>query len=193
MPIKRGLVGASLGRRGIVLTALVASAACASSEFSTTGPQDQGNYTASVVAGADTTRLSGNAIISTTQNSSGLTYLVFYLWTGTPGGMAYDVFWLQRENLTIPTPGVYTIDDVGANLAAADDFVALYAFADSAAAAATFHSVVGTITVDASAFEEVSGSFEFVAAFDENSYHSGTVADTVRVVGTFRAAPGTIY
>jgi hypothetical protein len=144
-----------------------------------------------VIFAGDTAQLSGNAVFSTSQNSDGLVYLVFYLWTGNPGGASYNVFWFQRENLDLPAAGSYTIAEVAADSTGLDDFEALYAFADTAAA--TFHSVTGTFTVAAATFDEVTGAFEFTGAFDENSYHTGTVADTVQVSGTFTAAAGTIY
>ncbi len=190
-----GSAAGGVGRWGVGLASLaisVAYTACASSSYSSTEPTERGDYSATVIMATDTLQLSGNAIYSTTQNTAGQILFVFYLWTGDVNGTIYNVVWFQRENLEIPEPGSYAIADVGAGAIPLDDFSALYAFAD-AAAAATFHSVEGTLTIDTSEFQEIAGAFELIGAFDENSHHSGTVGDTVQVNGTFRAAPGTIY
>ncbi len=195
MITSRGSTTGRVGRWGIGLASLAISAthtACASSSYSTTEPTERGEYSATVIMAADTLQLSGNAIYSTTQNNVGQTFFVFYLWTGDVNGNIYNVVWFQRENLEVPGVGSYVIADVGGGSIPLDDFFALYAFADTAAAA-TFHSVEGTLTIDTSAFEGIVGAFELVGAFAEDSYHSGTVADTVQVHGTFTAEPGTIY
>jgi len=168
-------------------------AACSESSFSSTRPDDQGNYSASVVDGDSTIELSGNAVFGTTQNSAGMTLNVLYLWTGDPGGAVYNVIWLQRRNLEFLEPGDYNIGDVedGGN-PPVDDFVGLYAFAH-ATAAATFHSVIGTLTIITAETLELTGSFELTGAFVEDAHHSGVVGDTVQVSGTFRAVAGTIY
>jgi hypothetical protein len=166
--------------------------ACSSSSFSSTQPEDQGNYSASVVDGDETTQLSGNAIFGTTQSSSGVSLNVLYLWTGEPGGDSYNVIWFQRQNLDLLEPGDYPIVDVDEENPPGDDFLALYAFAD-ATAAATFHSVTGTVTISTAESIELTGTFELVGAFVEDAYHAGVVGDTVQVSGTFRAVPGTIY
>ncbi|KPJ93510.1 MAG: hypothetical protein AMS18_05585 [Gemmatimonas sp. SG8_17] len=191
-----GSAAGRVGRWGFGLALLAISAAhtaCASSSFSSTEPTERGDYSATVAFATDTLQLSGNAIYSTTQNNVGQIYFVFYLWTGDVNGTIYNVVWFQRENLDVPGPGSYTIADVGGGAIPLDDFFALYAFADAAGAAATFHSVTGTLTIDTSEFQEITGAFELIGAFDEDSYHSGTVGDSVQVNGTFRAEPGTIY
>lgn len=190
--------GSAAGRAGrwwVPFFSLAISAAytgCASSSFSSTEPTERGDYSAMVIMATDTLQLSGSAIYSTTQNTSGQTFFVFYLWTGDVNSASYNVVWFQRENLDVPEPGSYSIVDVDAVPAALDDFFALYAFADEAAAA-TFHSVEGTLTIDTSELQEITGAFELIGAFDEDSYHSGTVGDSVQVNGTFTAPPGTIY
>jgi hypothetical protein len=192
----------SIGRTGLAahrwtgrLAALAipaVCAACSESSFSSTRPDDQGNYSASVVDGDSTIQLSGNAVFGTTRNSAGMSLNVLYLWTGDPGGNVYNVIWLQRQNLELLEPGDYNIGDVDEDNPPIDDFVALYAFAD-ATAAATFHSVTGTLTIITAETLELTGSFELVGAFVEDAYHSGVVGDTVQVSGTFRAVAGTIY
>lgn len=192
----------SIGRAGRTahrwrggLAALAISAvytACSESSFSSTRPDDQGNYSASVLDGDSTIQLFGNAVFGTTQNSAGMTLNVLYLWTGDPGGTAYNVIWLQRRNLDFLEPGDYTIDDVDEGNPPIDEFVALYAFAH-ATAAATFHSVTGTLTIITAQPLELTGSFELVGAFVEDAYHAGVVGDTVQVSGTFRAVAGTIF
>ncbi len=169
----------------------VSFAACSSVTHETTEPEDQGEYSASIVAGDNTLQLSGKAVFGTTQNSSGLALNALYLWTGEPGGVTYNVIWFQRQNLETLEPGDYAIVDVDPGIPPLDDFLSLYAYAD-ATSAATFHSVSGTLTISSYAIE-LTGTFEFVAAFAEEQYHSGVVADTVLVSGSFRAVPGTIY
>jgi hypothetical protein len=168
--------------------------ACSESSFTSTLPEDQGDYTASIVVDEEnTTQLAGNAIFGTTTNTSGISLNVLYLWTGNPDGNVYDVIWLQRRNLELLEPGDYVIGDVDENDPPADDFVGLYAFAEATGTAATFHSVTGTLTISTAETLELTGTLELVGAFVEDAYHSGVVGDTVQVSGTFRAVAGTIY
>ena len=113
------------------------------------------------------------------------------MWAGDPGGATHRVIWFQRQNLETLDPGEYAIVGVDPSIPPLDDFLSLYAYA-GAASAATFHSVSGTLTVSSYVIE-LTGTFEFIAAFVEDQYHSGVVADTVLVSGSFRAVPGTIY
>lgn len=175
-------------------TILAAYTACSSSEFTSTVPEDQGSYSASVVYDGDTVRLSGQAVFGTTETTEGVILNVVYLWTGDPDGNAYDVIWFQRRDLDLLVPGDYTIADVeGDDLPPASDFLALYAFADDVSFAGTFHSVTGILTIVDDADLELTGTFEVTGALALDQYHAGAVADTVEVSGTFRAVPGTIY
>ncbi|UCG87788.1 MAG: hypothetical protein JSW71_04375 [Gemmatimonadota bacterium] len=180
-------------RRGVALATLAVPAVCDAcvSSHSSTQPEDQGNYTASLVDGDQITQLTGNAIYGTTQNSSGIILNVLYLWSGEPGGDSYNVIWFQRQNLALLEPGDYPIADIEEGDLPQDDFVALYAFADSTAAA-TFYSVTGTLTISTAETLELTGTFEITGSFVEQAFHSGVVGDTVQVSGTFRAVPGTI-
>jgi len=186
----------ALGWAGVfaVLASPAVHTACSESSFSSTLPEDQGDYTASIVVdGENNIQLSGNAVFGTTTNTSGISLNVLYLWTGNPDGNVYDVIWLQRRNLELLEPGDYVIGDVDGSDPPADDFVGLYAFADADGTAATFHSVTGTLTISTAGSLELTGTVELIGAFVEEAYHSGVVGDTVQVSGTFRAVAGTIY
>lgn len=175
-----------------VATVPIAFAACSSSEFSTTDPEDQGNYSASVIAGTDTLELSGRAVFGTTQSSLDFPVNAVYLLTGDPPTPPYDVIWFQRRNLDLLEPGDYTIADVeGNDLPPDSDFLALYAFADDEAWA-TFHSVTGILTITTAEGLELTGTFEITGALALDESYAGAVPDTVLVSGTFRAVPGSI-
>ena len=155
-------------------------------------PEDRGFYNAQVSGEGIGATISGNAVFGTVENTSGVIEWTLFLWRGDHFTIfnQFNVITLFRENLDRPEPGTYALNDVASDSLTADDFVAAYALS-FAAAYGVFFTGSGTLTVETSTAEEISGSFQLTGVLDE-SLSIDIVAPTATVTGTFRAVPGTI-
>ena len=117
---------------------------------------------------------------------------VLFLWRGELLYYTYqfDVLDLFRVSMSLPDPGIYDMVSHSDSTRADDEFTGRYVFS-FAISYGVFHVESGTLTIDASSDEEISGSFEMTAVLDEAN-SSDVRADTAMVSGTFRAVPGVI-
>ncbi len=166
-------------------------AACSSIEVTTPPPpEDQGSYNAVVSGGDLNVSLTGNAIFGVQTNLDGINEFVLFLSTGQVPSSTFDVITMFREETTLPEPDTYTIYDTEQGAPLPEDFLAAYVFSDQTSFGA-FLTGSGTLTIQASSDEEITGTFEFVGVLDENSA-LGVFTDSVSVSGSFEAVPGII-
>ncbi len=155
------------------------------------GPEDRGTFNAQVSGEGIGATISGNAVFGTAVNS-GVTEWTLFLWRGDAFTIfnQFNIISMFRENLERPEAGSYALNDVASGTVTADDFVAAYALSFGAAYG-VFFTGSGTLTVETSTAEEITGSFQLSGALDE-SRSLDIAAPTATVTGTFRAVPGPI-
>ncbi len=187
---RRMVVGWKSSWTGAVSIALVMGfAACASIETTIAPlPPNQGSYSASIVGGDLGANLTGNAMFGYQTNSSGITEFVIFLWSGNVPGTNFDIVTLFRENLDLPLPGTYVIENADGG-GQQEGFLAAYVFSGATAFGA-FLSVSGTLTIAVSSTDSIEGTFDFAGSLDPASI--GVNTDSVTVSGSFTAVPGQI-
>ena len=181
------------GVRVGVLLAIVGQIACGETE-NTTEPilEDKGDLTL-LVSGDDISHtLTGKAVFGTARTSSGADEWVLFLWRGDQlrYQSQFDVLDMFRASLDRPEPGTYTMAAFSDGARADQEFAGRYIFSFGISYG-VFHVESGTLTIETSSDQEISGSFEMTAVIDER-FSTEVSADTAMVSGTFRAAPGVI-
>lgn len=181
------------GLRIAALLAIAGQVACAEPEV-TTEPvaDDKGDLTLLITGDDISHTINGKAVFGTASGSNGHTEWVLFLWRGDMLYYTYqfDVLDLFRDDLYVPEPGTYDMAAHSEGEPSDEDFAGRYVFS-FAISYGVFHVESGTLTIDASSDQEISGSFEMMALRDEAN-SSEVRADTAFVTGTFRAVPGVI-
>ena len=181
------------GVKVAVLLAIVGQMACGETE---TGPEprseDKGDLTL-LVSGEDISHtLNGKAVFGTAAVGGGRLEWVLFLWRGDRLQFTsqFDVLDLFRASLDRPEPGTYTMAAYSDSVTADEEFAGRYIFSFGISYG-VFHVESGTLTIEASSDQEISGSFEMMALLDAGNSNE-VMADTATVRGTFRAVPGEI-
>ena len=174
--------------RSAVTAAVAVAVACGGNG---TAPPDQGSFQATV-SGDLSLSLSGTALFGT--EGADFEGFGIALTSGQVGQNNSDLVLIARDNTARPVAGTYDILEIAGVSCpdcTADDFTSIYWRQLTAVDVAFLTSVSGTLTIDESAAEQVSGSFTFTASALVSSGDLESV-DSVMVQGTFRAVPGTI-
>jgi len=167
--------------------------ACGGTETTTEPePDDRGDLTL-LVGGDDIAHtLTGNAVFGTASGEGGRTEWVLFLWRGERLYYTYqfDVVDLFRTSLERPGTGTYDVAPFSGGVPAEDEFAGRYVFS-FVVSYGVFNVESGTLTIDNSSDEEISGSFELTAVLDE-AQSTEVSAVTATLSGTFRAVSGEI-
>ncbi len=169
-------------RLALTVMAVAMVAACGGEP---TAPRPQGSFQASVT-GDLSLSLSGEAVFGTQEESG----FIIAMERGNVGGSNADLVMIGRDSPDRPAPGTYDIVDAACGSCTAEDFSGLYLHQLTVLDLGLYLSGSGTLIIDTSTDDRVTGSFSFTAtAF----ILSGDVtAEDVALEGTFAAVPGTI-
>jgi len=170
---------------GLAVCAVAAAVAACGGE--TSAPPDQGSFQATV-SGDLSLNLSGTAVFGT--QGPDFEGFGIALVSGVVGQNNSDYILMARDNTARPAAGEYEIVDVNCTGCTADDFSAVYLHQLTLFDIGVYTSLSGTLTIESSSAEQMTGSFTLTAtAF----VISGDVtAEDVSLQGTFRAVPGAI-
>jgi hypothetical protein len=164
--------------------AVAAVAACSGSS---TDPPDQGSFQATV-SGDLSLSLTGTAQFGTEgQDFEGFGIALV---SGQVGQNNSDFVMIARDNTTRPAAGEYEIVDVNCTDCTADDFSGIYLHQVTLFDLGLYVSVSGTLTIETSTAEQMTGSFSLTVT--EFILSGDVTAEDLSLQGSFRAVPGTI-
>ena len=169
-------------RLALTVMAVAMVAACGGN---TTEPGPQGSFQASVT-GDLTLSLSGTAVFGLQEGGG----FVIAMEQGNVGGSSAELVMIGRDSPDRPAPGTYEIVSGTCTTCTSEDFSGLYLHQITALDLGFYLSLSGTLTIDTSTGDRVTGSFSFTGT---SFILSGDVtAEDVALEGTFSAVPGTI-
>jgi len=170
--------------RRLALTVIaVATVAACGGDPAEPGPQ--GSFQASVT-GDLSLSLSGGAVFGHQEGGG----FVIAMEQGNVGGSSAELVMIGRDSPVQPAAGTYEMVSGTCLDCTPEDFSGLYLHQITVLDLGLYVSVSGTLSIDTSTAERVTGSFSFTAT---SFILSGDVtAEDLALEGTFSAVPGTI-